>query len=72
MPVAVRVIRGCVDVPGVASVAEQRRINWLGLGLGARNFLTRRYCEGEVITTFSEGEAKRLAAAGIVELLPVS
>ena len=69
MPV-VRVIKGCVDAPDIAAVAEQRRINHWGLGHGARNFLTRRYREGEVITTLSDGEVARLQKLGVVEVLP--
>ena len=70
MPV-VRVIKGTVDAPDTAAVAAQRAINWQGLGHGARNFLTRRYREGEVIATLSDGEAARLVKAGVVEVLPV-
>jgi hypothetical protein len=70
MPVAVRIIRGCVDVPTVASTAAQRAINRWGFGYGARNFLTPRYREGQVITTLSKGDIKRLQKLGIVEVLP--
>lgn len=64
------VVRGCVDAPDPDAVAKQRWINRWGLGHGARNFLTRRYREGEVITTLSDGEAARLVKAGIVDLVP--
>ena len=69
--IVVRVIKGLVDVPDAVGAAEQRSINRWGLGHGARNFLTRRYREGEIIPNLSAGEAERLKKLGVVEVLPV-
>lgn len=70
--IAVRVIRGTVDVPDQRALNERRHLNpYL---FGARSFAhgySRRYRVGETLE-LSEGEAKRLAALGVVEILPVS
>ena len=62
---------GCIDVlDGPAAVAEQRRLNAMGHGFGARNRLhVRRYHEGEKIE-LPVGEFDRLQKLGIVALLP--
>lgn len=66
------IIRGCIDVlDDPAAVAEQRRVNWLAFGFGARNrHHVRRYYEGEKIT-LPAGEAERFAKAGLLVLIPV-
>ena len=72
MPVAVRIIRGVVDIPDRRALTEAHRLQ--PYSFGARSFAhgySRRYRVGEMLT-FSADEAERLAKAGIVEVLPAS
>ena len=62
----------CIDIPDTnpAALAERWRINQQNPGFGARAFThLRRAKVGETVT-LPDGEAKRLAALGIVELVP--
>jgi hypothetical protein len=62
----VLVTRGCIDVPDVRALTEQRRLN--PQSFGARTFalgFTRRYRVGERLE-LEVDEAERLAKAGIV------
>jgi hypothetical protein len=64
------VVRGCIDVPDPAGVGEQRRVNALNPGFGARNYKNlRRYRPGGTIELPS-GEAERLSRAGLLVLVP--
>ena len=69
MPVAVRIIRGVIDIPDQRALVEQRRLNpYL---FGARTFAhghAKRYRVGDRIE-LPEGEAQRLAACGTVEIV---
>jgi hypothetical protein len=66
----VRVIRGAVDVPDVASIGEQRRLVRLDAAAAHTFWHIRRYVVGEIIPNLPDGEAKRLARLGVVELVP--
>ena len=62
------VVKGVIDIPdtGPAVLAEQWRLG----GFGARNATHfRRYWPGETVN-LSAGEAQRLVAAGVVEIVP--
>ena len=70
--IAVRVIRGVIDIPDQRALNEAHRLQ--PYSFGARTFAlgySRRYREGEKLE-LSEGEALRLARCGVVEILPVS
>ena len=59
------VVRGTVDAVDPRGVAEQRRINLLGAGFGARTHAyTRHYHPGDLIT-LEASEIERLIALGI-------
>jgi hypothetical protein len=60
---------GVVDVPDVASISEQRRLARIDAAAAHTFWHIRRYVIGETIPNLSDGEAKRLAAAGVVELV---
>ena len=67
----VRVIRGVIDVPNTSPTAltEQRLIDRLAPGFGARSFKhVQRYHVGQHVT-LSASEAARLMAAGIVAIV---
>jgi hypothetical protein len=69
---SVVVVRGSVDVPAAdpAAIAEQRRINLLSSGFGARTHAyTRRFYPGEMIVGLPAADAHRLARLGVVTLV---
>jgi hypothetical protein len=65
--VVVRV--GVIDVPDPSAIGEQRRLARLDAAAAHTFWHIRRYVVGETIL-LPKGEAARLAAAGIVELVP--
>jgi hypothetical protein len=68
---SVIVTRGVIDVPDAnpATIAEQRLINQLGQGHGGRTFKHRRLFHVGERLSLPDGEAARLAALGIVDLV---
>ena len=64
----VLILRGVVDVPDVAFLAEQTRLNALSAGFGARTGAhLRRYRQGDT-TMLPTGDAEQLQKLGIVRL----
>jgi hypothetical protein len=61
---------GVIDVPDVTSIGEQRRLARIDAAAAHSFWHIRRYVVGEIISDLPAGEAARLAAAGIVELVP--
>jgi hypothetical protein len=59
---------GVIDVPDPSAFGEQRRLARIDAAAGHSYWHMRRYGVGEVVD-LPDGEAKRLAAAGIVSLV---
>jgi hypothetical protein len=60
---------GCVDVPDLNMLGEQRRLAALSPGFSARNGAhIRRYWVHEMVM-LSEADAERLVAAGVVAIV---
>jgi hypothetical protein len=62
------VIRGVVDTPAPAAIAEQREVERRALGFGARNCRARRYFPGEIVE-LPASDAEHLAATGFVRIV---
>ena len=67
------VVRGCVDIPDLVAIAEQRRLNLLGNGHAARNGAhLRRRRPGDLVTADEIGaaELERLISLGVCKEAP--